>query len=155
MLYAGFMYNSANGVENLEGVRGSTVVLPDAKGGGDQVAGCQNKAAGASCNSAGAKTAKCVTIKTNGTTKLSCAAKSCNEGYLLSLDSKGNSQGICHKIDYIKTKRCATLTKENCGEGQELVPFPRANPNDKEGDPYGAYNECFCANSEYAARWIK
>ncbi len=147
LLYTGFVCDSAQSAVNSQGVKGSTVALDNnGPGGGYQKnVACTTETIGQTCTATGADKAVCQNI---GNQKVACVSKKCKQGYLLELYSNnGKSKGICIKLNAAKAKCEKVKNNISCGEGQELVPFPIANPNDTTGDPFGAYKECFCANT--------
>ena len=84
-----------------------------------------------------------------GVEQMTCAATECEDGYLLWLNAKGNSQGICHSEKYAKDF-CSTKCN-NCKPNEKCVPWIVDTPSNLKINGQvlvpkknGAYKECHC-----------
>ena len=84
-----------------------------------------------------------------GVEQMTCAATECEDGYLLWLNAKGNSQGICHSEKHAK-KVCSNGCN-NCKPNEKCVPWIVDTPSNLKINGQtlvpkknGAYKECHC-----------
>jgi len=120
--------------------------IPDETGGG-YAGHCDLKNVGKTCTANATKSKASMGICRNYSGTPSCAAQECNKGYYLWLDSKGNSQGVCHSLEEAQ-KRC-DKNKTLCSNGEvfspNIVPNPKLTDKLKAlGGQQQAWKGCVC-----------
>ena len=84
-----------------------------------------------------------------GVEQFTCAATECEDGYLLWLDKKGISQGICHSVEYAndfcRTGKCPEPCTGECVPWIVDTPSTlKINGRTLTPKKNGAYRECHC-----------